>query len=82
MPTIQIRNIPEDLYLRLVESARASRRSLTQQAIVLFKKALDDKNIDDTEQKLQTLEELRSHIHYSEYDEDQVVEWIREDRDN
>ena len=39
MPTLQIRDMPQELYDRLVESAEINRRSLTQQAIVLLEDA-------------------------------------------
>lgn len=82
MPTLQIRNIPEELYLKLIESARASRRSLTQEAIILLKKALGDKHTTDIEMKIRTLEELSDHSEWIGYDENQVIEWLREDRDS
>lgn len=40
MPTLQVRNLPEEIYSRLVERAREERRSLAQQATVLLAEAL------------------------------------------
>ena len=40
MPSLQIRNLPEDLYDRLNANAKRERRSLAQQAIVLLDRAL------------------------------------------
>ena len=42
MATIQMRNVPNDLYEALVKLARAERRSISQQAIVLLEQALED----------------------------------------
>jgi len=41
MPTLVLRNVPEDLYQRLKETAAAHRRSMTQEAIVSLRTALD-----------------------------------------
>jgi plasmid stability protein len=41
MPTLVLRNVPEDLYLRLKETAAEHRRSMTQEAIVWLGAALD-----------------------------------------
>ena len=41
MHTLQIRNIPDELYNKLVASSEESRRSLTQEAIVLLEKAVN-----------------------------------------
>ena len=40
MPTLQIRDLPQDLYDRLRDTARQERRSLAQQATVLLYRAL------------------------------------------
>jgi plasmid stability protein len=40
MPTLVLRNVPDDLYQRLKETAAAHRRSMTQEAIVSLQTAL------------------------------------------
>ena len=40
MMTIQLRNLPESLYLAIKESAKNSKRSMTQEAIVLISNGL------------------------------------------
>ena len=41
MPTLVLRNVPEDLYQRLKETAAEHRRSMTQEAIVSLRTALE-----------------------------------------
>ncbi len=41
MPSLQVRNLPEGLYYRLQENARKEFRSLSNQAIMELKRALD-----------------------------------------
>ena len=41
MPTLVLRNVPDDLYHRLKEVAANHRRSMTQEAIVSLQAALD-----------------------------------------
>jgi len=40
MPTLYIRDVPNELYQKLKNAARAHRRSATQEAIVVLEKAL------------------------------------------
>jgi plasmid stability protein len=40
MPALTIKNIPDDVYRRLKESARLNRRSLNGEAIVLLERSL------------------------------------------
>ena len=81
MPTIQIRNLPTELYDKLKASAAKSRRSLTQETIHLLEQQL---NVDMTSilvkrQKLHRAnQELTSAKTLAMED---VVQWIREDRD-
>ena len=46
MPTITIKNIPEDLYERLKEAARAHRRSINSEVIVCIERAVCSRRID------------------------------------
>ncbi|MEO8049551.1 MAG: hypothetical protein ABI833_03975 [Acidobacteriota bacterium] len=41
MPTLQVRDVPEHIYRRLVDLAEKERRSLAQQTLVVLAKALD-----------------------------------------
>ncbi len=41
MPTLQVRNLPEHIYNKIVELAEAERRSITQETIILLEKALE-----------------------------------------
>ena len=42
MPTLVLRNVPDDLYQRLKETAAQHRRSMTQEAIASLRCTLDD----------------------------------------
>lgn len=42
MPTLHVRNTPEDLYSRLKQSADARHRSLSAKVVVLLEWALED----------------------------------------
>lgn len=81
MPTLQIRNIPEDLYNELVKSAGESRRSLTQEAIILLAYALESKEMEKTRLKNTTLKELMLSDQTPGFNSQKGIEWIREDRD-
>ena len=46
MPTMTIKNIPEDLYERLKEAARLHRRSMNSEVIVCIEKAVGTRKRD------------------------------------
>lgn len=82
MPTLQIRDMPEDLYDNLKKSAENARRSMTQQAIVLLEMALPDKNIDsEMERRKKVVKEISRGRKLSKKEADLAIQWIREDRD-
>ncbi len=41
MPILQVRDVPDDLYERLARVAREENRSISQETIVLLRKALN-----------------------------------------
>jgi plasmid stability protein len=45
MPTLQVRDLPEDIYDRLHEKAKQEHRSIAQETVVLLRKALDDAEV-------------------------------------
>ena len=58
MPTLTIKNIPEDLYARLKQSAAQDRRSMNKQIIVCLERALRISSVD-VEQVLSRARALR-----------------------
>ncbi len=83
MPTLQIRDLPKDLYKRLQESAKASRRSLTQEAIVLLNKAMNESDMKvNKDRRSKVLGEIAKNRKLSKEEADLAIQWIREDRDN
>lgn len=41
MPSLQVRDLPEHIYQKIVQLAKAERRSITQETIILLEKALE-----------------------------------------
>ncbi len=41
MPTLQVRNLPEHIYRKLVERAKAKRSSIARETVYLLQKSLD-----------------------------------------
>ncbi|WP_236977369.1 FitA-like ribbon-helix-helix domain-containing protein [Membranihabitans maritimus] len=83
MPTLQIRNMPQEVYDLLQQSAKESRRSLTQEAIVLLEKVLSGTDIETAKtQRLEILDEIAKNRKLSKSDANLAIKWIREDRDN
>ncbi|MEL6846060.1 MAG: hypothetical protein AAFP02_22860 [Bacteroidota bacterium] len=81
MPAIQVRNLPEHIYEALKEAAQKERRSLSQQIVVSLAKALEI-NVDYREKRIELIEEIKNTPQqYPSIDEDELVGWVREDRD-
>lgn len=70
VPSLTIKNIPDDLYQRIKRSAKENRRSINNEAIVCLEKALDSWRTDPET----FLEHVRRHrasmpyVHLSEED--------------
>ena len=56
MPTLQIRDVPEDVYQGIIAAARAEHRSLSQQAVVELRRAL---GLGVSERRIGLIEQLR-----------------------
>ena len=57
MPTLQIRDLPDDVYQSVIAAARAEQRSLSQQAVVELRRAL---GIGTDDRRAATVEQLRA----------------------
>jgi plasmid stability protein len=81
MFTIQLRNLPESTYLAIKESAKASKRSMTQEAIVLLDNALKIGNSVQNS-KLKALSELKNMAleNKSVSNMNEILDLIEEDR--
>ena len=79
MPTLQVRDLPEDVYIKLNMIASEENRSIAQQTIVLLKESLG-LHINNKIRRKALLEKL-SEKKYPNTDEIDVVQLIREDRE-
>lgn len=81
MHTLQIRNIPDELFEKIKRSAKRSKRSLTQEAIVLLDKALSTElDVGDASAKIEIVEEVSRNRKLTKEEADLAIQWIREDR--
>ena len=63
MPTLVLRNVPDDLYQRLKQTAAEHRRSMTQEAIVSLRTALEGREQQPPRPSLEdTIEWLRREV--------------------
>jgi len=81
MPTLQVRDLPEDIYRRLVEQAKKEHRSIARQATVELAKALnrDETNIERRKLLLKNLKYRRKSWNAPRGVD--PVQLVREDRD-
>ena len=79
MPTLQVRDLPEDVYTQLNYLANKAHRSLAQETIVLLKEGMESK-LGNKERRKKLLEKIQSlHIDSNAFPD--PVDLIREDRD-
>ena len=79
MPTLQVRDLPDDIYIKLNMIANEENRSIAQQTIVLLKESLG-LHINNKLRRKALLEKL-TEKKYSESKDIDQVELIREDRE-
>ena len=79
MPTLQVRDLPEDVYAQLSYLAQKEHRSLTQETIVLLKEGIEAK-MGNKERRRKTLEQM-SALEIDGKDLPDPVTLVREDRD-
>ncbi|MBW2039945.1 MAG: Arc family DNA-binding protein [Deltaproteobacteria bacterium] len=59
MPTITIKNIPDELYERLKQSAAENRRSINSEVIVCIERAVHSRKVHTPDEILAKARELR-----------------------
>ena len=79
MPTLQVRDLPEDIYIKLNLLANEENRSIAQQTIVLLREGLGLHKNNKLRRKA-LLEEL-ANKKYPNIKRIDVIHLIREDRD-
>lgn len=79
MPTLQVRNVPEDVYIQLNYLAEREHRNLAQETIVLLKEGMDIK-VGNKERRKRLLEKIKM-LDIDGNDATDPVLFIREDRD-
>lgn len=83
MPTIQIRNVPEDLHRELVERAKREGRSLTQETLVVLRAGLAARDSSRLERRRKLFEQMLKNAREMRGKQFTPAEdLIREDRDN
>lgn len=80
MPLLQVRDMPEDLYEKLSQIAEQENRSITQETIVLLKKASNYKESRIARRK-RILRGIRSDIIVDSSKFPDPADLIREDRE-
>ena len=79
MASLQIRDMPDDLYESLRMRAEKDHRSLAQQALVLLSEALKIGGQDPT-RRMQAIKKIQSENIVTKSEDIDIVELIREDR--
>jgi hypothetical protein len=79
MPSLQVRDLPEDIYEQIVELAEEERRSITQETIILLETALKIKKQNKTSRR-QLLNHLTEEDNFEDEEIPDPVPLIREDR--
>ena len=79
MPTLQVRDLPDEVYSQLSYLAQREHRSLTQEAIVLLREGIEAK-MGNRERRSRVLDQI-STLGISGENLPDPVELMREDRD-
>jgi len=79
MPLIQVRDVPEPIYRKLVEQAKVERRSLAQQAVEVLARGLQV-DLDAKARRKAVLQAIRADATLKKLKLSDPVKLIREDR--
>jgi hypothetical protein len=80
MASLQVRELPEPLYQKLVETAQREHRSIAQQAVVLLAEGLNV-SLSYKEKRRKILEAVKNDTEYlGKFNVSNPIEMIREDR--
>jgi plasmid stability protein len=74
MPTLTIKNMPDEVYRRLEESARLNRRSLNNEAIVLLERSLGYRRRRNAGESLAALQRLHERLRHLPPLDDELLE--------
>lgn len=80
MPTLQVRDLPEDIYRKLSYFAEKEHRSLAQEAIVLLRDGLENK-LSNKGRRKKLLEDFKG-LGIDNQNLPDPAELIRDDRDS
>ncbi len=80
MPTLQVRDLPQEIYNKLNYLAEKEHRSLAQETIVLLKEGVD-KRLDNQNRRKKMLESFQG-LGVDTNGLPSAADLIREDRDN
>jgi hypothetical protein len=80
MPLLQVRDCPEDVYIKIAKAAKQEKRTIAQQTIILLEKGLGQEE-SNMERRRLLLEKLQARNIPEEVKAVDVVALIREDRD-
>ena len=87
MPALQVRDFPDELYAELKACAEREHRSVAQQMIVAAEEMLarrEEERAERMRKRKRIFEEMdrwREEHPMPEFSTEQIVQWIREDRD-
>ena len=81
MPSIQVRDLPEQIYRKLQINAKKDHRSLSQQAIVTLKKGLGVDTNSKEHRRVLVDQILSRRISFGNAQLEDPVKLIREDRE-
>lgn len=82
MPSLQVRDLPEHIYEKIVQLAEADRRSITQETIVLLEKALEIEE-ENKKRRRKLLDKIVEETKEENYQRKKLnhVQLVREDRE-
>lgn len=78
MPTLHIRNVPDEIYQQLRMLAQAKQRSLSAQVVTILERGLEIES--RYQQQASLLENIRRRRFTPPVDAADSADWLREDR--
>jgi plasmid stability protein len=80
MVTITVKNIPEEIYERIKQQAKANRRSINSEIIAIFEQAIPKRTPMDVNEILERARKVRELTAHYTAPTEEIDEWKREGR--
>jgi plasmid stability protein len=81
MVTITVKNIPDEIYERIKQQAKANRRSINSEIIAIFEQAIPKRSPTDVKEIMERARKVRELTSHYTINQDEMNRWKKDGRE-